>query len=130
MTTLMRLGWGADEPTFRQLFTSRFIPDGTKELMDAFNELERRTTSPECAARYYQVTGNIDVRELLPQVTTPTLVMHRRDDRVCPAEVGRQMAAAIPGARFILLEGKNHLLLEGEPALGRFLDEMKRFLSW
>ena len=129
MSTLIRLGWGADESTFRQLFTSRFIPDGTKEQIDAFNELQRRTTSPECAARYYEVTGNIDIRELLPQVTTPTLVMHVRDDRVCPVELGRQMAAAIPGARFVLLEGKNHLLLQGEPALERFFDEMRRFLS-
>jgi pimeloyl-ACP methyl ester carboxylesterase len=129
MTKLMRLGWGADESTFRQLFTSRFIPEGTKEQIDVFNELQRRTTSPECAARYYEVTGDIDVRELLPQVTTPTLVMHVRDDRVHPADVGRQMAVAIPGARFVLLEGKNHLLLPGDPGFERFFDETKRFLS-
>jgi class 3 adenylate cyclase/pimeloyl-ACP methyl ester carboxylesterase len=129
MTTLIRLGWGADDPTFRQLFTSRFIPDGTKEQIDVFNDLQRRTTSPECAARYYAVTGDIDVRELLPQVTTPTLVLHVRDDRVCPADVGRHMAAAIPGAQFVLLEGNNHLLLPEDPGFDRFFDEMKRFLS-
>lgn len=129
MTTLIRLGWGADEPTFRQLFTSRFIPDGSKEQVDVFNDLQRRTTSPECAARYYAVTGDIDVRELLPQVTTPTLVLHVRDDRVCPADVGRQMAAAIPGAQFVLLKGENHLLLPEDPGFDRFFDEMKRFLS-
>src|SRR5262245_10917200 len=50
MTTLMRLGWGSDDPAFRQLFTSEMIPGATKEQADAFNELQRRTTSAECAA--------------------------------------------------------------------------------
>jgi class 3 adenylate cyclase/pimeloyl-ACP methyl ester carboxylesterase len=129
MKTLMRLGWGADEPTFRQLFTSQFIPDGTKEQIDDFNELQRRTTSPECAARYYEVVGNLDVRELLPRVTTPTLVMHCREDRVAPVEAGRAMAAAIPGARFSMFEGKNHVFLQGEPAFDQFFAETRTFLT-
>jgi pimeloyl-ACP methyl ester carboxylesterase len=129
MATLMRLGWGADEPTFRQLFTSQFIPGGAKAQIDAFNDLQRRTTSPECAARYFEVVGNIDVRELLPQVVTPTLVMHSRDDRMCPFEAGRQMAAAIPGSRFVAFEGKNHMILPGEPAFERFFVELTQFLS-
>lgn len=129
MATLVRLGWGADEPTFRQIFTSQFIPGGAKEQIDAFNELQRRTTSPECAARYFDVVGNLDIRELLPQVVTPTLVMHSRDDRMCPFEAGRQMAAAIPGARFLGFEGKNHMILPGEPAFERFFVELKQFLD-
>lgn len=129
MATLMRFGWGANDPTFRQLFTSQFIPEGTKEQIDAFNELQRRTTSPECAARYFEVVGNIDIREILARVTTPTLVLHVRGDRLCPFDAGRQMAAAIPGARFVPLEGKNHLFLPGEPASDRFFDELRRFLS-
>ncbi|HEY8380758.1 MAG TPA: alpha/beta fold hydrolase [Microvirga sp.] len=129
MMTLMRLGWGADEPTFRQIFTSQFIPGGAKEQVDAFNELQRRTTSPDCAARYFEVVGNIDIRELLPQVKTPALVMHARDDRMCPFEAGRQMAAAIPGARFVEFEGKNHMILPGEPAFDRFFNELQQFLG-
>jgi pimeloyl-ACP methyl ester carboxylesterase len=46
MTTLMRLGWGADNPSFRQMFTGRFIPGGTHEQADYFNELQLKTTSP------------------------------------------------------------------------------------
>jgi class 3 adenylate cyclase/pimeloyl-ACP methyl ester carboxylesterase len=128
MTTLMRLGWGSDEPTFRQLFSSQFLPEGTKEQIDAFNELQRRTVSPECAAQYFEVAGDLDVRELLPKVKVPTLVMHVRDDRVCPIEAGRQMAAAIPGARFVAFDGKNHLFLEDETACVQFFDELRRFL--
>jgi class 3 adenylate cyclase/pimeloyl-ACP methyl ester carboxylesterase len=129
MTTLIRVGWGAEDPAFRQLFTSQFMPDATKEQADAFNELQRRTTSPECAARYYETVGEFDVRDLLPKVTAPTLVMHVRDDRVAPIEFGRQMASGIPGARFVALPGKNHLFMEHEPAEQRFFEELELFLG-
>ena len=129
MTTLIRLGWGANEPTFRQIFTSLFIPEGTKEQVDSFNELQRKTTSPDCAARYFEVVGDFDVRELLPKVTARTLVMHARDDMLCPIEAGRQMAAGIPNARFVAFPGRNHIFLEDEPARDRFFDELELFLA-
>jgi class 3 adenylate cyclase/pimeloyl-ACP methyl ester carboxylesterase len=129
MGTLIRLGWGMDDPAFRQMFTSQFIPEGTKEQADWFNDLQRKTTSAECAARYFEVVGNLDVRELLPQVQVPTLVMHVRGDLMAPIDAGRQMAAAIPGARFIALPGRNHLFLKHEPAAARFFEEIKLFLT-
>jgi pimeloyl-ACP methyl ester carboxylesterase len=128
MVTLMRLGWGADNPAFRQMFTGLFIPDGTHEQADYFNELQRRTTSPECAARYFDVVGDFDITELLPMVKAPTLVMHVRDDQVVPIEYGRQLAAGINGARFIAFPGRNHLFIEHEPAAHRFLEEVNIFL--
>jgi pimeloyl-ACP methyl ester carboxylesterase len=129
MTTLMRLGWGADNPSFRQIFTGLFIPGGTHEQADYFNELCLKTTSPECAARYFDVCGDFDVTDLLSKVKAPTLVMHVRDDVVTPLEAGRQLAAGIPGARFIVFPGRNHLFLEHEPASNRFFEEISLFLS-
>ena len=85
MVTLMKLGWGADNPTFRQMFTLLLLPTATREHADAFNELQRKSASPECAVRYYETVNNFDVRPLLPQVATPTLVMHVRDDAMVPA---------------------------------------------
>jgi class 3 adenylate cyclase/pimeloyl-ACP methyl ester carboxylesterase len=127
--TLTRLGWGLDHPTFRQIFASRFIPEGTKEQYTWFDELQRKTTSPECAARYLATSGDIDVKELLPKVRIPTLVMHVRGDLVAPIDLGREIAAGIPGARFIALPGKNHIFFEYEPACGRFFEEIRLFLS-
>jgi pimeloyl-ACP methyl ester carboxylesterase len=101
MLTLMRLGWGQENPAFRQLFTSQFVPGATKEQAEWFNELQRLSTSPECAVRYMQASGAVDVMELLPQVHVPTLVLHARDDARVPFELGRRMAASIPGARFV-----------------------------
>jgi pimeloyl-ACP methyl ester carboxylesterase/DNA-binding SARP family transcriptional activator len=129
ITTLMRLGWGQRDAAFRQLFTNQFIPGATREQAVAFNELQRRSASPERAARYFEASANLDVRDLLHGVTTPTLVMHPRGDTVTAVEHGRQMAAGIPGARFVPLPGQNHLFMQGEPAEARFFEELRLFLA-
>ena len=129
MMTLMRVGWGKENPAFRQLFTSQFIPGGTKEQADWFNELQRITVSGETAARISAVSGDTDVSALLAQVRVPTLVLHARDEARVPFEAGRRMAAGIPGARFVALPGRNHLFLETEPAFGQFLEHARAFLA-
>ncbi|TMR62081.1 alpha/beta fold hydrolase, partial [Streptococcus pseudopneumoniae] len=111
MLMLMRHGWGQDNQSFRQLFTSQFIPDGTREQTDWFNELERISTSPKNAARNLEAIDEIDVTDLLAQVTVPTLVMHARDEVRVPFDSGRRLAAGIPGARFVPLQSRNHLIL-------------------
>jgi pimeloyl-ACP methyl ester carboxylesterase len=127
--TLMRAGWGQENPAFRQLFTSLFIPGATKEQADWFNELQRITVSPEVAVRMREVNGQTDVTALLPRVSVPTLVLHARDDARVPFEAGRRMAAGIPGARFVPLQGRNHLFLETELAFGQFLEHARSFLA-
>jgi class 3 adenylate cyclase/pimeloyl-ACP methyl ester carboxylesterase len=129
MLTLVRLGWGQENPAFRQLFTSQFIPGGTKEQADWFNELQRISTSPEDAARNLIASGDTDVSAVLAQVSVPTLVMHSRDDARVPFDQGRRLAAGIPGARFVPLPSRNHLILENEPAFPRFLQEIRSFLG-
>ncbi len=129
MLTLMRLGWGQENPAFRQMFTSQFIPGGTKEQADWFNELQRISTSAMDAVRNLTASGEADITSLLSQVKVPTLVMHSRHDARVPFESGRRMAAGIPGARFVALESRNHLILESEPAFARFLEEIRSFLE-
>lgn len=127
--TLARLGWGQDNPAFRQLWTTLFLPDATPEQWYWFNDLQRITTSPENAFRILTEFGQIDVVDLLPLVKAPTLVLHCRNEAVAPFEEGRLIAASIPGARFVPLEGRNHLLLESEPAWATFIMEVRRFLG-
>lgn len=126
---LMRLGWGKGDPTFRQFFTTQFMPGGSKELWDAFNDLQLKTSSPENAARVLEVNGQVDIVDIAPQVKAPTLVLHARDDRRPPLEQGRLLASLIPNSRFILLESSNHILLANEPAWSTFRTEVKEFLS-
>ena len=127
--TLIRTGWGDDSPVFRQLFSSLFMPGGTQEQLEKFAERQRTTTSPECAYRYFETTRNLDVTDLLPKVTVPTLVMHVRGDQVQPFEAGRELAAGIPGARFVPLQGQNHIPLENDPASQRIIEEIRLFVK-
>ncbi len=110
-------------------FTSLFIPDGSLEQLRWFNDLQRLSSFPENAVRLQEEFSLIDVTELAPRVTIPTIVIHRRGDAVVPFEEGRLLAGLIPNARFVPLEGHNHLLLGGEPALGQFMAELDEFLG-
>jgi len=105
------------------------MPSATKEQIDSFNELQRKTASAESAAPYFEATGAIDVVVLLPKIRVPTLVMHARADGHVPFELGRQLAAEIPGAKFVALQRSNHVLLEHNPATQRLLEEVSLFLA-
>jgi DNA-binding SARP family transcriptional activator/pimeloyl-ACP methyl ester carboxylesterase len=126
---LAELGWGTDDVAFRQVFTARFMPEGTPEQWRAFNDLQRRTTSPAAAARFMRAFHQIDVSATAPLVQAPTLILHARDDRHPPLDQGRQLAALIPDSRFVSLDSCNHILLEHEPAWTRFREEVERFLG-
>lgn len=127
--TLIREGWGLDNPAARQMFTSLIVPDATHEEMLWFNELERISASAETAIRLLHVLGDIDITELLPRVAVPTLVMHSRGDARVAFDHGLMLARAIRDARFVALESKNHLILSHEPAWPQFIDAITNFLS-
>jgi class 3 adenylate cyclase/pimeloyl-ACP methyl ester carboxylesterase len=129
MKTLMKLGWGSDDPTFRQIFTSLLMPTATRQQADYFNELQRLSGSPDGAVRFFETTAAFDVRDLLPKIKAPTLVMHLRDDRRVPIALGREVAAKIPGARFVALPGSNHIMLEQDPGVALLFDELRDFLN-
>lgn len=130
LASLVRLGWGLNNPAFCKTFTCRFIPEATPEHEQWFDELQRVSTSPENAARLMERDDDLDVRPLLSQVKTPTLVIHCDRDQAVPPEKGRQLAAEIPGARYVSLPSANHLMLEEEPAWPLFLEELGLFLNW
>jgi DNA-binding CsgD family transcriptional regulator len=94
-----------------------------------YDEQQRRSTTGEIAVALYEARNAIDVLDVAPRVTMPTLIAHARGDRVVPVEEGRLLAARIPGARFVLLESANHILLAGEPAWGAFVAELRAFLG-
>jgi len=127
LVELVRLGWGRDHPAFVQAFTTRFVPEGTPEQIQWYNALCRKSASPAMAAALLESRGVVDVAPLLPQVRVPTLVLHGRGDAVCPISEGRRIATEIPDARFVELESRNHILLEHEPAWGRFQEAVAEF---
>jgi pimeloyl-ACP methyl ester carboxylesterase/DNA-binding winged helix-turn-helix (wHTH) protein len=126
---LARVGWGRDDPAFRQVFAAQFLPDGTRADWEAFDHLQRRTTSPENAVRFLEEFARVDVRELAESVSCPTLIMHARDDHRVPMRYGEELAALIPDSRLVALSSNNHLLTESEPAWQVFCDELGAFLA-
>jgi DNA-binding SARP family transcriptional activator/pimeloyl-ACP methyl ester carboxylesterase len=128
MITLLRQGWAQDNPAFRQILTSRLLPDATREEMASFNELQRLSSSAENAARLLRSLGDVNVLDLLPSIATPTLVLHCRDDAATAFEQGRLIASRIPQARLVTLESRNHILLPRDPAWPAFVSEVRRFL--
>jgi pimeloyl-ACP methyl ester carboxylesterase/DNA-binding CsgD family transcriptional regulator len=127
ITQLTKLGWGQDNPVYRQLFTSRFIPEGTVEQFDWFNEVCRKTTTPEIATLLLEARGQVEMTKMLPKISVPTLVVHARRDEVCPLSEGVLLASEIPNAKFVQLESRNHILLEHEPAWERFMETILEF---
>ena len=126
---MLPLGWGRDNPAFRQFFATLFLPEGTPEQHAWFGDLQRQSSTPENAARLMAEFYEIDVVDLARQVRAPTLVLHASADAVVPFSAGRHLASLIPGATFVPLWGRNHLLLESEPAWRRFVHEMRSFLA-
>jgi pimeloyl-ACP methyl ester carboxylesterase/DNA-binding SARP family transcriptional activator len=129
MIALMRQGWSLDNPAFRQIMTSLMLPDATLEESGWFTDLQRVSASAENAERLQRCVGDFNVLDLLPGIAAPTLVLHCRDDAAVPSEQSLLITSRIPGARFVALDGRNHILLPRHPAWGRFVSEVRRFLG-
>jgi len=125
---LTEVGWGTNNPVYRHIFSQTFMPDAESEVLAWFDEFQRLTTSPRNAARFQSAFGDIDVRDRLAQVKTPTIVLHSRHDQRIPLEQGRAVASGIAGARFVPLESRNHILVDYEPAWLTCMDAMQDFL--
>jgi pimeloyl-ACP methyl ester carboxylesterase/DNA-binding CsgD family transcriptional regulator len=128
MLKLVELGWGRDNPAFRQVFSALLIPDSRPEQYSWFMDMQRMTISPQNVVRLMRTHNRIDVSGKLSDIRSPTLVMHARNDRRVPFAEGHLVAHSIPNAEFVPLESNNHLLLEHQPAWRQFLDETARFV--
>jgi len=129
MLRLIKIGWGRDNPAFRQFFTNLFIPDASPKQIEWYNNLQRVSTSPEMAYRIQHLLFNLSIEQFESGFNIPTLVLHSEKDGVVPLDEGRGWASKIPGARFVPLDSKNHILLNDEPAWQRFLAEIHSFIG-
>ena len=126
---LLKLSWGDENPAYRQVFTTFLIPEATLEQFAWFNNLQLISTSPDNASKLQQIFNEVDVCELATMIKVPTLVIQAKNDAAVSFERGRQVAAHIPGARFVVLDSKNHILMRNEPAWSYFWNEFYRFLG-
>jgi len=127
---LVRASWGNDNPAFRQLFTNLFLPDANALSQRMFNEFQRIAMTPDDAAGFIASLLVTDARPLAPQVDVPVLVVHRRGDQVVPYELGRDIAARIPGAKLAGMEGNNHAPnFDEREALDQLAGLMREFFA-
>lgn len=126
--TLMRHGWGDEHSAFLRTFGMLYFPSASAEELKASAELQRMAMSGDTAVRLRMASADIDIVDLLPKVSTPTLVLHSRHDNAVPFEEGRRLASAIPNARFVALESENHVPMPDEPAWPTFIAEIEAFL--
>jgi len=129
MVNLVRTGWGKDNPAFRQVFASLFVPEANSEQMASFNRMARESATGDMAARLLQSFGTIDVSTLLPQVRVPTLVLHCRGDERIPLGNARELASGIPNAELAVLDSRNHILLGQDPAFPEFRRVLNEFIA-
>ncbi len=127
--TLIEHGWGRDSPAFREVFSCMLMPDAPAEKLRSLTDLEARSTNPAMARLLWLAFHRVDVAELVPRIRVPTLVLHCRGDGMVPFEEGRRMATLIPGAQFVALEGRNHILQAEDPGWERFWEAVHAFLA-
>lgn len=126
---LGRVSWRRDDAAFRQVFASQFLPEAPHEHWEAFNELQRATTSVDNVVRFLDAFAQIDVSTAAPQVECPTLVVHSRRDVRVPESQARELARLIPDSRLVFLDSGNHIITRDEPAWPALVDEVNRFLA-
>ena len=124
-----RLGWGTGNLALRQVFVAKFMGESTEAQREAFDERQRVTSSAAVAERYLRAMFALDVKDLAPRVSCPTLAFHSRGDQLIFFEQGRKLAALIPGARFVPLESKNHMPFRDEPAWHALVAALRPFLA-
>jgi pimeloyl-ACP methyl ester carboxylesterase/DNA-binding CsgD family transcriptional regulator len=126
---LIEVGWARPESEFRRVFTSRMIPGASEDQMRWVDELQRVASSAKNASAARQARTHDDVVDLLPQILAPTLVLHSRDERMNDFGGAVLLASTIAGARLVVLESSNHILLGDEPAWRVFVDEVAAFMA-
>jgi pimeloyl-ACP methyl ester carboxylesterase len=129
MSEMIEMGWGREAGAFREVFANLLMPDATKDQLRWIGELQRRSASATNARKLWDAFNTFDIRAEVGKLKMPTLVFHVRGDAMVPFEAGRRLAAAIPNARFVPINGKNHILLANERAWQTFTTELRNFLA-
>ena len=114
--TLLKTGWGKPGSAFMTAFTAVFMPEATREQTEFFVAMQLASADAGYPVRLRTAIDRFDVRELLPRIRAPVLVVHARNDAVHPLDQACQLAAGIPGAELLVLEGNNHIVLPQDPA--------------
>ena len=125
----MRQYWGSESAAFHQMFTAMFLPEGNAAENKLFNEMQRTSATPETAVAFVKSMDDVDVRDIATEVNIPALVMHRKGDLVIPVKYGQHIAAQLPNAHMVLLDGSNHLMFTEEADMNHIVGVIDDFIK-
>lgn len=127
--SMIRSGWGRAGSVFLEGFARLFAPDGTVDEIADLSAMQSASVDAETAITLRQVVDRFDATHLLSSVRAPTLILHARGDVIHPLSQGQVLAANIPSAQLVTLEGRNHVLLPSSAAWPHAMAAIDRFLA-
>lgn len=125
---LIELGWQRDDASYRQLFLSQYIPEGSRDELRSLSEVARQSSTGQTVINLVNCFFDVDIRDSAARLACPALLLHSRGCLRVPFEEGRILAGLIPDARLIPLDTANDILLAKEPSFERFFQEIRAFL--
>ena len=129
----IQVAWGPEvlsSPIYRRVFSSKFFPKASREYLDELDSvLRRRWSDGAVPLGYALAVRDLDVSEQARRLTCPALVFHARKSLQIRFEAGRELAAAIPGSRFVPVDSDNQMPLESDPEWPSIRDEVRAFLG-
>ncbi|MFC6585346.1 alpha/beta fold hydrolase [Sulfitobacter aestuariivivens] len=129
LDAMARVGWDDDYPSVRDHFASVLAPDVSPDDQRRFATIMQESITAEAFAQFRESVGHLSVRDILPKVRCPVLVLHARGDRMHPVEQGRSFAAGISDSRFVALPSRNHVMPAFDPAWPQALTLIEEFLA-
>lgn len=117
--------WGTPESRMVDGFAPSLAAD--QEFRTWHQRYERQSATTDSLRELLDLSSEMDVREILPSLDVPTLVIHRKDERVIPLALGRELATSIPGARLLELDGEDHFAYAGD--IDVWMTEVERFVT-
>ncbi len=129
LVTLIRQGWGQDNPAFRQTMTSLFMPDASHEEATWFNDFQKACGPAKNIARFREMFDDIDVSQLLDGLKVPTLIVHCAGDSVAPISEGKYLASRISGAQFVMLNSNAHMMFENDSEFPKLVQSIRDFIK-
>lgn len=129
LITMVRTGWGKPQSAFMKAFTSLFCPGASHAELASLVDIQLTSATPENVVEIRRAIDHMDVRQYMPMVKTPTLVIHSRNESLNPVAQGRLIAASIPGAEFLEIDSNNHVPLPSDPAWQTIIDAQLAFLG-
>lgn len=123
----VRTNW--EDENFQENCELKIFPGLSVQDSKTFSALRKNSCSAETAFQTLKTFFENDITETAKKIKCPTLIFHSMDDEIVPFSQAGLLSALIPDSKLILLDGKNHFLLENESAWREFVSETRSFLD-